>query len=649
MTVPNGKRSIEALLKETRTFKPPKAFTRTAHMRSEKVYRDATRNRLQYWEKWARQLRWSKEWSKVLDWKLPFAKWFVGGKLNVSENCIDRHVQGGRRTKAAIVWEGEPGEERVLTYGDLQRHVCRFANGLKALGVKRGDRVTLYMPMIPELAVAMLACARIGAAHSVVFGGFSAEALRERIVDSGSKVVITADGGWRRGQIVPLKQNTDDAVKRLAGVERVIVFKRTKQAVAMQTGRDVWWDDVIQGQPLTCVPEPMDSEDMLFLLYTSGSTGKPKGIKHTTGGYLVGCMATTKWIFDLQEDDVYWCTADIGWVTGHSYVVYGPLANGAMVLMYEGAPDWPERDRFWTIIEKHRVSILYTAPTAIRAFMKWGDEHPRRHDLASLRLLGSVGEPINPEAWMWYHRVIGGGRCPVVDTWWQTETGHILISPLPGVTTLKPGSATRPFPGIEADVVNEKGESVESGYLVIKSPWPGMLRGIYGDDERYRQTYWSRYPKWYFTGDGCKRDQSGDFWLLGRVDDVLKVSGHRLSTMEIESALVDHKAVAEAAVIGKHHEIKENAVVAFVSLRAGHAFNDQLSKELKEHVVHKIGSLARPDDVILAAELPKTRSGKIMRRLLRDIAEGRTLGDTTTLADAGVVRSLKEKYEHQEG
>jgi len=642
-------KSIEALLKEDRKFKPPASFVKAAHVRDAKAYKAAEKNRLKYWAGWAEQLAWSKKWTKVLDWQLPFAKWFVGGKLNVSVNCVDRHVEGGRRNKAAIVWEGEPGDERTLTYADLHRAVCRFANGLRSLGVAKGDRVTLYMPMIPELAIAMLACARVGAVHSVVFGGFSAEALRDRINDSKSKVVVTADGGWRRGQVVALKKAVDEALVGTSCVEKVVVFKRTGQTCDMWSPRDVWWDDVVKDQLYTCAPEPMDSEDMLYLLYTSGSTGKPKGIKHTTGGYLVGCLATMKWIFDIKDEDVFWCTADIGWVTGHSYVVYGPLVNGATVLMYEGAPDWPGKDRFWATIAKHRVSIFYTAPTAIRAFMKWGDDFPKKHDLTSLRLLGSVGEPINPEAWVWYQRTIGGGRCPVVDTWWQTETGHILISPLPGVTTLKPGSATRPFPGIEADVVNEKGESVESGYLVIQSPWPGMLRGIYGDDARYREVYWSKYPKWYFTGDGCKRDKDGYFWLLGRVDDVLKVSGHRLSTMEIESALVDHKAVAEAAVIGKHHEIKENAVVAFVSLRAGHTSSDQLMKEIKEHVVKKIGSLARPDDVIFTAELPKTRSGKIMRRLLRDIAEGRAMGDTTTLADGAVVRSLKEKYEAQEG
>ncbi len=640
---------IDVLLEENRRFDPPAGFTARAHVRDWSVHAQATADYESWWAEQARALEWIRPWHTVLEWRPPRAKWFLGGQVNVSQNCVDRHITTPRRNKAAIVWEGEPGDERTLTYADLLRATCRFANGLKSLGVKRGDRVTLYLPMIPELAIAMLACTRIGAVHSVVFGGFSAESLRDRINDSKSKVVVTSDGGWRRGQVVPLKKSTDDSLVGTSTVEHVVVVKRTGQTCDMWPPRDVWWDDVVKNQPYTCAPESMDSEDMLYLLYTSGSTGKPKGIKHTTGGYLVGCAATAKWIFDLKDDDVYWCTADIGWVTGHSYVVYGPLANGATVLMYEGAPDWPGKDRFWATIAKHRVSVFYTAPTAIRTFMKWGEDLPKKHDLTSLRLLGSVGEPINPEAWVWYQKVIGGGRCPVVDTWWQTETGHILISPLPGVTTLKPGSATRAFPGIEADVVDEKGKSTDSGYLVIKSPWPGMLRGIYGDDERYKEVYWSKYPKWYFTGDGCKRDKDGYFWLLGRVDDVLKVSGHRLSTMEIESALVDHKAVAEAAVIGKHHDIKENAVVAFVSLRAGNEPGDALMKELKEHVSKKIGSLARPDDVIFTAELPKTRSGKIMRRLLRDIAEGRALGDTTTLADGAVVKSLKDKYESQEG
>jgi len=641
-------KALEALLTETRTFAPSKDFVKNAAAKDAKVYKP--KDRLKFWESFAKELHWFKNWTKVLDWKVPFAKWFVGGKTNMSYNCLDRHLSTARRNKAAIVWEGEPGEERTLTYQQLHREVCRFANGLKSLGVKKGDRVTLYMPMIPELAIAMLACARIGAPHSVIFGGFSAETLRDRTNDCQSSLVVTADGGYRRGTVINLKKIADEGLQGSQVVKKVVVFKRLPAGdTPMQEGRDVWWHDVVKDQSGDCPAEPMDAEDMLFLLYTSGSTGKPKGILHTTGGYMTGVYATYKWIFDAKDTDIYWCTADIGWVTGHSYVVYGPLLNGATVLMYEGAPDFPAKDRFWSIVEKYKVTILYTAPTAIRAFMKWGDDLPKKHDLSSLRLLGSVGEPINPEAWMWYHKVIGGERCPIVDTWWQTETGHILISPLPGITKTKPGSACTAFPGIEADVVNEKGEAVDAGLLVIKSPWPGMLRGIYGDPERYKQTYWSKFGKWYFAGDGAKRDKQGYLWLLGRVDDVLKVSGHRLSTMEIESALVDHKAVAEAAVIGKHHEIKENAVVAFVSLRAGAVSSDGvLVKELKEHVVKKIGSLARPDDIFITAELPKTRSGKIMRRLLRDIAEGRAVGDTTTLADANVVKSLKAQYEDKE-
>ena len=638
------KMTIDTLLKEDRSFPPPKGFREQANAVDPGIYERAAQDRVKFWEQRAQELHWFNPWDRTLEWNLPFAKWFVGGTTNISFNCLDRHLAGSRRDKTAILWEGEPGDERRLTYAQLHREVCRFANALKTLGVARGDRVTLYMPMVPELAVAMLACARVGAAHSVVFGGFSAEALRDRIIDSASKVVVTADGGWRRGTLVPLKKNTDDAVSQTPTVEKVVVFKRTDRPVPMQEGRDLWWHTLIEKQPDTCEAEPLDSEEMLYLLYTSGTTGKPKGIIHTTGGYMVGCHATTKWIFDLKEEDRFWCTADIGWVTGHSYVVYGPLLNGATTLMYEGAPNHPDNDRFWAIVEKYRVSVFYTAPTAIRAFMKWGEEFPRKHNLSSLRLLGSVGEPINPEAWIWYYETIGGKRCPIVDTWWQTETGHILISPLPGITTLKPGSATVAFPGIEADVVGEDGKPTESGYLVIRSPWPGMLRGIYGDPERYRETFWSRFPGLYFTGDGCRRDKDGYFWLLGRVDDVLKVSGHRLSTMEIESALVDHKAVAEAAVIGKYHEIKENAVVAFVTLKGNVNGHPGLKEELKEHVVKKIGSIARPDDVIFTAELPKTRSGKIMRRLLRDIAEGRVLGDTTTLADTAVVEALKEKY-----
>ncbi len=640
---------IQALLKEGRKFPPPKEFTRAARVKNPAIYKEPKANPLRFWEKQAKELRWMKPWKKTQEWKLPYAKWFVGGKLNVSDNCLDRHVEGPRRNKAAFIWEGEPGDTRVLTYWDLYREVNRLASALRKHGVKKGDAVTIYMPMIPELPIAMLACARIGAPHSVVFGGFSPESLRDRINDCKSKVVITADGGWRRGGQVALKKNTDEALKECPFVSTVIVYKRTGQEINWQHDRDVWWHDFVKDADAYIKPEPMDAEDMLYLLYTSGSTGKPKGIVHTTGGYLTGVSATHRMIFDLREEDVYWCTADIGWVTGHSYIVYGPLANGATGVMYEGTPDFPDKDRFWRIVEKYGVTILYTAPTAIRTFVRWGDDYPKRCDLSSLRLLGTVGEPINPEAWVWYWKVIGGGRCPIVDTWWQTETGHILISPLPGVTTCKPGSATFPFPGIEADVVNDKGQSVDAGYLVIKRPWPGMLRGIYGDPERFVKQYWSQIPGMYFTGDGAKRDKDGYLWLLGRIDDVMNVSGHRVSTMEVESALVDHPFVAEAAVIGRTHEIKGQAIAAFVTIKAGRPQTEELKKEIKEHVAKKIGALARPDDVIYAAELPKTRSGKIMRRLLRDVAEGRALGDTTTLADATVVSELKKKYEDKEG
>jgi len=639
---------IQALLKEDRKFPPPAGFKKRALVTSESIYREAARNPVKFWEQRAKELHWFKPWKTALQWKPPYAKWFVGGKLNVSYNCLDRHVQGARRTKAALIWEGEPGDTRTLTYWDLYREVQRFAAALKRHGVKKGDRVTIYMPMVPEVAIAMLACARIGAAHSVIFGGFSPESVRDRIHDAESSVVLTADGGYRRGSTVPLKKNTDEALTQCPGVKTVVVLKRTGEPVNMQQGRDVWWEDFVKGVEPKCPAEPMDSEDLLYLLYTSGSTGKPKGIIHTTGGYLTGIAATHKWVFDIHDEDVYWCTADVGWVTGHSYVVYGPLANGATTVMYEGTPDFPDKDRFWRIIEKHGITICYTAPTAIRTFMKWGEEYPKRCDLSSLRLLGTVGEPINPEAWVWYWKVIGGGRCPVVDTWWQTETGHILITPLPGVTTLKPGSATRPFPGIDAAVLDEQGRPAKAGYLVIRKPWPGMLRGIWGDPERFVKQYWSKYKDIYFTGDGAKVDRDGYFWLLGRVDDVMNISGHRVSTMEVESALVDHKSVAEAAVIGKPHDIKGQAIAAFVTIKAGVDGTAGLMDELKAHVSKKIGALARPDDIIFSAELPKTRSGKIMRRLLRDIAEGRTLGDTTTLADPAVVASLKQKYEDQE-
>jgi acetyl-CoA synthetase len=643
---------IADLLQEDRRFPPPDRFRAQAVVRDDEVYARAEQDPEGFWAAFASELQWSAPWTQVLDWQPPHAKWFVGGKLNASVNCVDRHAHGPRRNKAAIIWEGEPGDRRTLTYFDLYREVSRFANVLKSLGVKKGDRVALYMPLVPELAIAMLGCARLGAVHSVIFGGFSSESLSDRINDAQCTLLVTADAGWRRGQMVPLKQMADTALKTAPSVRNVIVFKRMHSAAApmhMVEGRDHWYHDLMANAPLVCAPEAMDAEDMLYILYTSGTTGKPKGIVHTTGGYLVGTYATTKWVFDLKDDDVYWCSADIGWVTGHSYVVYGPLANGATVLMYEGAPDWPERDRFWSLIERHGVTIFYTAPTAIRAFMRWGTEHPEAHDLSTLRLLGSVGEPINPEAWVWYHRYIGGERCPVVDTWWQTETGQIMISPLPGLTSTKPGSATRPFPGIKAEIKTEAGDSVEGvggGLLALTRPWPAMLRGIYGDPDRYVKQYWSRWtPDVYVTGDGAKRDADGFFWLLGRVDDVLNVAGHRIGTMELESALVDHPRVAEAAVVGRPHEIKGQAVAAFVTVKEGTPLSEMLVAELKEHVVKKIGAIARPDDIIFAADLPKTRSGKIMRRLLRDIAEGKALGDTTTLADPAVVARLKEQYQ----
>ena len=649
---------IDALLQEERSFPPPADFAANANMSDPDIYAKAAADPEGFWAGLAEELDWFQKWDTVLDWSdAPFAKWFIGGKLNVSYNCIDRHVQNGRRNKAAIVWEGEPGDWKVYTYGDLLREVCQFANGLKSLGIGKGDRVTIYLPMTPELPIAMLACARIGAPHSVVFGGFSAESLRDRINDSESKLLITADGGWRRGGVIPLKQNADDSLDGAPTVENVVVLRRTGTADdKMVDGRDIWWHDLMEGQPMTCEPEPMDSEDMLFLLYTSGTTGKPKGIVHTSAGYLLGVQATTKWVFDIKEDDVYWCTADIGWVTGHSYIVYGPLANGATTVMYEGSPDYPDRDRFWAVVAKYGVSILYTAPTAIRTFMRWGESYPNRHDMSTLRLMGTVGEPINPEAWVWYWQHIGGGRCPVVDTWWQTETGAMMIAPLPGLTTLKPGSATRPFPGIQAEILDADGNPVGlggGGYLVVKQPWPSMLRGVYGDPERFIDTYWSRYTDLqeggiYFTADGARLDEDGYFWLLGRVDDVINVSGHRIGTMEVESALVDNQKVAEAACIGKDHEVKGQAVVAFVTLKDGVDISDDVITELKAHVAGKIGAMARPDDIHFAAELPKTRSGKIMRRLLRDVAEGRALGDTTTLADPAVVDSLKAQYGDEE-
>jgi len=649
---PDRPSEISALLHENRRFDPPAAWRASAVVTDAGVYERAAADPEAFWAAFASELEWMRPWDRVLEWTPPDAKWFVGGTLNASVNCLDRHVRTARRNKAALIWEGEPGDRRTFTYFDLYREVCGFANVLRSLGVGRGDRVALYLPLVPELAVAMLACARIGAVHSVVFGGFSAESLRDRINDARAVALVTADGGFRRGRPVPLKQTADEALRDTPSIRHVVVVRRGQGVPEpeMQAGRDRWYHELMASAGHVCPPEEMGSEDMLYILYTSGTTGKPKGIVHTTGGYLVATYATTKWVFDLRDDDVYWCTADIGWVTGHSYLVYGPLANGATAVMYEGAPDWPEKDRFWRIVERYGVTILYTAPTAIRAFMRWGTDWPAKHDLSSLRLLGSVGEPINPEAWMWYHQHIGGARCPIVDTWWQTETGMIMITPLPGVTSLKPGSATRPFPGIAAEIRSQAGDGIEvgGGLLAITRPWPSMLRGIYGDPERYRQQYWSRWGDGvYFTGDGAKRDEDGYFWVLGRVDDVLNVAGHRIGTMEVESALVDHPKVAEAAVVGKPHEVKGQAVAAFVTVKEGVTPSPALAAELKEHVVKKIGALARPDDVLFAGDLPKTRSGKIMRRLLRDIAEGKALGDTTTLADPAVVARLKSEYEER--
>jgi acetyl-CoA synthetase len=650
---------IDALLQENRKFPPSAEFRRAAIVNDPRVYESAAHDYEAFWAQKANELHWFKPWKTICEWKPPHAKWFVGGKLNVSYNCIDRHIDSPRRNKAALVFEGEPGDRRTLTYWDLYIEVQKFANVMKKLGVKRGDRVAIYLPLIPEAAIAMLACTRIGAIHSVVFGGFSPESLRDRINDSKCKLLITADGGYRRGQVIPLKRNSDKALEECPSIENVIVVLRRPGAggdeafAEMQEGRDHWWHRLMQHADQRCEPEAMDAEDVLYILYTSGTTGKPKGIVHTTGGYLTAVTYTTKTVFDLKESDVFWCTADIGWVTGHSYVVYGPLANGATALVYEGAPDWPDKDRFWDICERHGVTVFYTAPTAIRAFMKWGDKYPARHDLSRLRLLGSVGEPINPEAWMWYHEQIGKGRCPIVDTWWQTETGAIVISPLPGLVETKPGSATIPLPGFSAALLDTKGDEITigGGLLALTRPWPSMLRTIWGDDDRYVQTYFSKWPgrkDLYFPGDGAKRDEDGYYWILGRVDDVLDVAGHLIGTMEVESALVEHPAVAEAAVVGKTHELKGQALAAFVTLREGRTPSTSLRDELRDFVAEKIGAIARPDDVLFSADLPKTRSGKIMRRLLRDIAEGRALGDTTTLADPNVVSALKEQYEATE-
>jgi acetyl-CoA synthetase len=641
---------IESHLIEKRVFKPSSEFAKNARIKSlaqyRKMYRESIRSPDRFWAREARELIWHKSWKKVLDWKAPFAKWFVGGQLNLSENCLDRHLAGPRRNKAAIIWEGEPGEKRTLTYQQLHREVCRFANVLKRNKIRKGDRVIIYLPTTPEAAIAMLACARIGAVHSVVFGGFSADSIRDRIADSGATALITADGGYRRGAIVPLKNNVDHALGGGSSVKRVIVFRRAGNEIYMEEGRDVWWHRELQYVDANCEPVPIDSEHPLFILYTSGSTGKPKGILHTTAGYLLGIYSTMKYVFDIRDEDLFWCTADVGWVTGHSYVVYGPLSTGATTLMYEGAPNWPEPDRFWRIIEDYRVTILYTAPTAIRAFVRWGDNWVKKHDLSSLRLLGSVGEPINPEAWMWYHKTIGGGRCPVVDTWWQTETGSILVTPLPGAIPTKPGSATLPFFGVDAAVVDERGEEVGAnvgGKLIIRKPWPSMLRTIYGDKERYGKQYWSEFKGRYLTGDGARRDEDGYFWIVGRIDDVLNVAGHRLGTSEIESALVAHAHVAEAAVVGRPDEMKGQAVVAFVTLKGSVIPSTGLKSELRDHVSQHIGAIAKPDEVRFAEALPKTRSGKIMRRLLQEIASGKSVtGDTTTLEDFSVLAKLSE-------
>ncbi|MBK6587314.1 MAG: acetate--CoA ligase [Acidobacteria bacterium] len=645
--------AIESTLSESRLFPPPPEFAENAHIKSfadyEALYAEAAADVPAFWAKQAESLDWFKKWDTVLEWNEPFAKWFVGGKINISYNCLDRHLATSRKNKAAIIWEGETGEIKTITYLQLHQEVSRFANVLKKLGVKAGDRVALYMPLLPALSVAMLACARIGAAHTVIFGGFSADAIRDRVNDCGCKLIVTADGGYRRGAEIKLKDVVDEAVVGCPGVENVVVFQRTNSKVSMTPGRDHWWHELTKIVGADCPAEELDSEHPLFILYTSGTTGKPKGILHTTGGYLTQTAYTSKIVFDLKDDDIFWCTADIGWVTGHSYVVYGPLANGATVFMYEGAPNYPDLDRFWDIIERHKINIFYTAPTAIRAFIKWGEQYPLKHDLSSLRLLGTVGEPINPEAWMWYHAIIGKRKCPIVDTWWQTETGSIMISPLPGATPTTPGTATRPIPGIMLDIVTKTGKPVgpnEGGYLVATHPWPSMLRTLWGDDERYKQAYWSEIPGFYFAGDGARRDQHGYYWIMGRVDDVINVSGHRLGTAEIESALVSHESVAEAAVVGRPDDLKGQAIAAFVTLEGTHVGSDELKETLRAHVAHEIGSLAKPDDIRFTDMLPKTRSGKIMRRLLRELAAGgKVAGDVTTLEDLSVLEKLRQDEE----
>ena len=639
-------KAIESLLDERRAFPPPPSFAAQANA-GPGIYAEAESDPLAFWASWARKLQWSRPFTRILDWEEPFAQWFADGAMNASVNCLDRHVEAGLGERVAYYYEGEPGDRRAITYRALLDEVCRFANALRKLGIERGDRVAIYMPMIPELPVAMLACARIGAAHSVIFGGFSPDAIIDRVNDAKCVALITADQGWRRGNKVPLKANCDVAMAQTPSIRHCIVAKRVGDPVTMLPGRDLWWDELIANESTHCEPAQTMAEDLLFLLYTSGTTAKPKGIKHTTGGFLTHVSVTHQLVFDLKpERDIYWCAADIGWVTGHSYIVYGPLCNGATSVLYEGTPDYPERDRLWEIVERYGVTILYTAPTAIRTFMKWGTQHLERHDLSSLRLLGSVGEPINPEAWIWYREHVGGGRCPIVDTWWQTETGGIMISPLPGLTTTLPGSATQPLPGISADIVDESGTSVPfggGGYIVMNKPWPGMTRGIYGDDARFRETYWSKFPHLYLAGDGCHRDEHGNYWFMGRIDDVMNVSGHRISTAEVESAFVDHPAVAEAAVCAKNDDVTGQAIYAFVTLRGGFDGTPMLADALRDHVTGKLGKFTRPKYVTFTAELPKTRSGKIMRRLLRDIAEGRNLGDTTTLADSGVVNELQQR------
>ncbi len=633
-------------LEESRFFFYNEHFIENANLKTFDIFEEARQDRELFWAKQAECLDWFKPWNKTLEWNPPYAKWFIDGKLNACYNCLDRHMQTSIRNKTAIIWEGERGESKTLSYEDLFYEVNKFSNVLKSLGVQKGDRVVIYLPMIPEAVISMLSCARIGAIHIVVFAGFSADSLKDRILDAEAKLVITANGSFRKGKIVNLKDTVDQAVQGCACVQNVVVVNHTENAVHIQDGRDLWYDFLMQNAMENCPAEEMDAEDILFILYTSGSTGKPKGIVHTTGGYLVGATMTTRWVFDIKPSDTYWCTADIGWITGHSYIIYGPLANGMTQFLYEGAIDWPERNRFWKLIEKNRVTILYTAPTVIRTFMKWGEDCLKGCDLSSLRLLGSVGEPINPEAWMWYYKHVGKEKCPVVDTWWQTETGSIMIAAIPGLTPLKPGSATLPLPGIEAAVLNDAGEASQAGYLALTSPWPSMLRGIYNNPQLYEQTYWKKWGgQYYFTGDGAKIDQEGYFWLMGRVDDVINVSGHRLGTMEIESALVDNQCVAEAAAIGISHPIKGQAIVAFVILKEGVLADKNLEDALKEHIVKKIGAIARPEKIIFICDLPKTRSGKIMRRLLRDIAEGRVLGDVTTLSDPTVINEIKSKYQ----